>query len=46
MDGFDATIDTWQPFFTAQLGAGAALLGLLFVGLSLNLWVLLVEINR
>jgi hypothetical protein len=27
----------WQVFFTAQLGAAATLLGLLFVGLSLNL---------
>ena len=28
---------SWQAFFGAQLGAGATLLGLLFVGLSLNL---------
>jgi len=34
---FETIIDTWQPFFIAQLGAGATLLGLLFVGLSLNL---------
>ena len=34
---FLASLATWQPFFAAQLGAGAALLGLLFVGLSLNL---------
>jgi modulator of FtsH protease len=27
----------WQAFFTAQLGASAALVGLLFVGVSLNL---------
>jgi hypothetical protein len=35
--GFEATLDAWQPFFTAELGAAAALGGLLFVGLSLNL---------
>ncbi|HTT15214.1 MAG TPA: hypothetical protein VMG81_05510 [Thermoplasmata archaeon] len=28
---------SWDDFFTAQLGASAALAGLLFVGLSLNL---------
>lgn len=34
----DATIVAdWGDFFAAQLGAAAALLGLLFVGLSLNL---------
>ncbi len=37
MTPFPPTLATWQPFFAAQLGAGAALLGLLFVGLSLNL---------
>jgi hypothetical protein len=37
MDTFKATLEAWQPFFTAQLGAAAALGGLLFVGLSLNL---------
>jgi modulator of FtsH protease len=37
MDAFKTTLDSWQPFFTAQLGAAAALGGLLFVGLSLNL---------
>ncbi|MFO1141490.1 MAG: hypothetical protein U1E59_03710 [Amaricoccus sp.] len=31
------TLADWQPFFAALLGAGATLLGLLFVGLSLNL---------
>lgn len=29
--------DEWQVFFAAQIGASAALLGLLFVGVSLNL---------
>lgn len=29
--------DAWQVFFAAQVGASAALLGLLFVGASLNL---------
>ncbi|PZR00635.1 MAG: hypothetical protein DI533_08855 [Cereibacter sphaeroides] len=29
--------DDWANFFVAQVGASAALLGLLFVGLSLNL---------
>ena len=29
--------DAWQNFFIAQAGASAALLGLLFVGVSLNL---------
>src|SRR5262245_27883668 len=37
MGTFSETLDAWQPFFTAQLGAAAALAGLLFVGLSLNL---------
>jgi modulator of FtsH protease len=37
MAPFTPTLAAWQPFFAAQLGAGAALLGLLFVGLSLNL---------
>lgn len=37
MPPFTPTLAAWQPFFAAQLGAGAALLGLLFVGLSLNL---------
>jgi hypothetical protein len=37
MSGFDAELAAWQPFFAGQLGAGATLLGLLFVGLSLNL---------
>ena len=32
-----AGIETWQDFFLAQIGASAALLGLLFVGVSLNL---------
>lgn len=29
--------DEWQVFFAAQIGASAALLGLIFVGVSLNL---------
>jgi modulator of FtsH protease len=34
----DATVlADWRDFFAAQLGAGATLLGLLFVGLSINL---------
>ncbi len=34
----DATVlADWEGFFAAQLGAGATLLGLLFVGLSINL---------
>jgi hypothetical protein len=37
MSWFETILDAWQPFFIAQLGAGATLLGLLFVGLSLNL---------
>jgi modulator of FtsH protease len=35
--GFDATLASWEAFFSAQLGGAAALLGLLFVGLSINL---------
>jgi hypothetical protein len=35
--GFEATLEAWQPFFAAELGAAAALGGLLFVSLSLNL---------
>jgi hypothetical protein len=34
---FEATLEAWQPFFAAELGAAAALGGLLFVSLSLNL---------
>jgi modulator of FtsH protease len=30
-------LDAWQPFLVAQIGASAALLGLLFIGVSLNL---------
>jgi len=37
MSDFDAAMADWQLFFAGQLGAGATLLGLLFVGLSLNL---------
>lgn len=32
-----AAVDAWDTFFAAQLGAAAALAGLIFVGLSLNL---------
>ncbi len=32
-----AIVSDWVPFFTAQLGAAAALGGLVFVGLSINL---------
>ena len=35
------SIDDWQPFYTAQLGAAATLGGLVFVGLSLNLKTIL-----
>ena len=37
MTDFDALLGSWQAFFSAQLAAGAALVGLLFVSLSLNL---------
>jgi hypothetical protein len=37
MPGLDAALADWQVFFAGQLGAGATLVGLLFVGLSLNL---------
>ncbi len=37
MTPFDTQLAAWQAFFSGQLGAGAALLGLLFVGLSMNL---------
>lgn len=33
----NSLVETWEPFFTAQLGAAATLGGLVFVGLSLNL---------
>jgi modulator of FtsH protease len=33
----DAVIDSWDNFLLAQVGASAALVGLLFVGVSLNL---------
>ena len=36
-------IADWQPFFAAQLGAAAALAGLVFVGLSINLQKILAE---
>jgi hypothetical protein len=37
METVSAAMEAWEPFFTAQLGAAAALGGLVFVGLSLNL---------
>lgn len=37
MDDFGSALGAWAPFFGAQIPAGAALLGLLFIGLSLNL---------
>ena len=37
MGDVDTKLAAWQPFLAGQLGAGATLLGLLFVGLSLNL---------
>jgi hypothetical protein len=37
MEAVTSLVDSWQPFFTAQLGAAATLGGLVFVGLSLNL---------
>lgn len=40
-----APLDAWTAFFAAQLGAGAAFLGLIFVGLSLNLARILAEPN-
>lgn len=40
---FDATLAAWQPFFAGQLAAGATFLGLIFVGLSLNLARILAE---
>jgi modulator of FtsH protease len=38
-----AALADWETFFAAQLGAAAALLGLLFVGLSINLEKILKE---
>jgi modulator of FtsH protease len=40
MDSLTALAD-WAGFFTAQIGSSAALAGLLFVGVSLNLKVIL-----
>jgi modulator of FtsH protease len=37
METVSVAMEAWEPFFAAQLGAAAALGGLVFVGLSLNL---------
>jgi hypothetical protein len=37
METVSAAMEAWEALFTAQLGAAAALGGLVFVGLSLNL---------
>jgi modulator of FtsH protease len=37
MSGLDAALTDWEAFFSSQLSAGATLLGLVFVGLSVNL---------
>jgi hypothetical protein len=37
MEPVTAVTDAWEPFFTAQSAAAAALAGPVFVGLSLNL---------
>jgi modulator of FtsH protease len=43
VEAFDAALAAWQAFFSAQLSAGATLLGLVFVGLSLNLTRILAD---
>lgn len=37
METVSTALDAWETFFAAELGAAAALGGLVFVGLSLNL---------
>lgn len=37
METVSAALESWETFFAAELGAAAALGGLVFVGLSLNL---------
>jgi len=37
METVISVVESWEPFFTAQLGAAATLGGLVFVGLSMNL---------
>jgi modulator of FtsH protease len=43
MEHFDEALAHWAPFFGAQVPAGAAFLGLLFVALSLNLARIIAE---
>jgi hypothetical protein len=39
--------EQWHDMFVAMAGAAAALTGLIFVAVSINLaWILLVEIHR
>ncbi len=38
--------EQWHDMFVAIAGAAAALTGLIFVAVSINAWILLVEIHR